>query len=708
MNWNRELIDEVKTVFTKAEFGAVVSKPVRYGFTTSAILAAQELGQRLLLVAPTHKILDETVFGTDNTAIKIRGNQECRQLQEEVKLNPLLRHIPALLPNCGNCKYFEDCKISEFQDSDGHFTVVGITYAKLQTIMSSNSERATTIREKLIEDINLVLFDESHILSQPGIASVPIELTRSESVTVPLSDVVAKFTKLQLRYNEEIVQLMADGEETTQQHLSKRLLMPPLLRTTQVTGKPWIDCCETTIQNHWVALKQLAQKGEVSSEVLKTLSNIVTIMNSRYIFVHYITGDNGLKQVSISAGDNSLVGAVTQFCKMTPEAKKVFVSGSQYEPWEGFFEYIAGGQLDRVAMPDTRKAADKLTLIPDTFKLSSWNFKEKLSEMLARIREISKAEGDAPIYCIVGNKSAFTQVKMALNDLPNVDVDYYRSSGSMGVARTERIGIALGLAEVPGGVCDPLTKDFESSRCLRLQGVHAATWQAVNRVRDPAGLEESRVYFIGVRAREVANCSIWGTNRRALISRVEDFVPQNGKKTKLLTFKIGVEQLIDLPHVRADPKLSSQDRRTVSIKDYIYHIQPKPQPRKLMIGWRGDNVATKTTERSNMINVGIPSIIDYRGKADKSIVATMAHKSMQRLREGTRSLSYDDLNLMNVNDLGASIQTEFACDGKAKSYYVPGYVPPGPLTLEDKARLFKACLSRMLTCSQFNSLREDT
>ncbi len=155
----------------RLNLGAVTSKLVRYGFTTSAILAAQELGQRLLLVGSAYKILDETVFGTDNTAIKIRGNQECRQLQEEFKTNSLLRLIPALLPNCECCKYSKGCKMPEFRDSDGHFMAVGITYAKLQAIMSSQGERAMVVMEKLIKDLDLVLFDESHVLSHPGICS---------------------------------------------------------------------------------------------------------------------------------------------------------------------------------------------------------------------------------------------------------------------------------------------------------------------------------------------------------------------------------------------------------------------------------------------------------------------------------------------------------------------------------------------------------
>jgi hypothetical protein len=147
-----------------------------------------------------------------------------------------------------------------------------------------------------------------------------------------------------------------------------------------------------------------------------------------------------------------------------------------------------------------------LTLIPDRWRLGSTNFAKKLPVILETIKAIADREKQ-PIYLLApsGSKAVWIKEEIAKLGLKNICVDYYRSDLSLGVERAERVCITVGMAETPANAFDALAHGKDSderwldSRKLRRQGVDAATWQAVNRVRDPDGKVESRVYFIGCR-----------------------------------------------------------------------------------------------------------------------------------------------------------------------------------------------------------------
>jgi hypothetical protein len=127
--------------------------------------------------------------------------------------------------------------------------------------------------------------------------------------------------------------------------------------------------------------------------------------------------------------------------------------------------------------------------------------------------------GHQPISIFAMNKKVLEQLKKGLGDYANIKVDYYRSEDTIGVSHPERISIAVGLAHIPRHLCDPLAQGIDDheryldSQPLRLNEVHAATWQAWSRVKDPDGEEESHLYCVGIRADEISDVVTWGTNR---------------------------------------------------------------------------------------------------------------------------------------------------------------------------------------------------
>jgi hypothetical protein len=191
--------------------------------------------------------------------------------------------------------------------------------------------------------------------------------------------------------------------------------------------------------------------------------------------------------LSSSQGRNHY--ALKQFLtQIAPKAQIVFVSGTMVERRPGFFSELSRREIKSAIFPDLNDTNSKMTLHPSKWRFSIKDGKEGIARAIREIREISEAVGHQPIYLVAMNTIYATLLEEALEDLPNITVDYYRSPDSMGVAQSARICIAVGAAELPRHACDPLAegKDgierFYDSQQLRINAVDSTTWQAWSRV----------------------------------------------------------------------------------------------------------------------------------------------------------------------------------------------------------------------------------
>ena len=220
-----------------------------------------------------------------------------------------------------------------------------------------------------------------------------------------------------------------------------------------------------------------------------------------------------------------LYHALTDFLSSRERAVKIFTSGTLLEPYIGFFKDLAGCELVDAVFPEANSASRRMKIIPDRWTLDSKNFNKRFERIVSRIADICREISPEKAYVIAPTAVKAARIRERLSelmpdkaDLP--EVDYYRSDHTIGVERSERVCIAIGIAQVPSNACDHLAagKDSEeraiSSAKIRTQSVQAATWQAWNRVKDPTGENECRIFCIGVRARQAADCATWGTNRR--------------------------------------------------------------------------------------------------------------------------------------------------------------------------------------------------
>jgi hypothetical protein len=492
-----------------------VCKQTRSGFTVSGVVAAERRNLKTLVLAPTRNILSKTVRETvekvGGIACNIPGNRACKYIQEVIQKDALLGELPIMMKDrCDDCEDYWTCPVTEIERID-HFTTATMTYSKMESVMLSSSDTAEYIKGQLA-DIDRIILDEAHLLSFPSLPQVDF----GRNVLLPdrynpLRNVQVKWMHFldenRDRANEIELQADYDSRFYTGFHASTNY------------NPTWQEQARM-----WGELIRLAENRDKYSPILTVqdiiaLRDIITIMCGSTATISYITGkDIGRMVVTGSQGRNHF--ALRQFLsEVVPNAQVIFVSGTLVERRPGFFSELSGRDINSVIFPDLNDTNSKMFIHPSTWRFSRRDGRDGIERAIREAREISESVGHQPIYLLAMNAMMAAQFKKALKDFPNINVDYYKSANSIGVEQAARICIAVGAAELPRHVCDPLAVGADDdaryidSQQLRINAVDTATWQAWSRVKDPDGLVESHVYCVGIRADEVSRIVTWGTLR---------------------------------------------------------------------------------------------------------------------------------------------------------------------------------------------------
>lgn len=323
----------------------------------------------------------------------------------------------------------------------------------------------------------------------------------------------------------------------------------------------------------WSELVHLATRYGLPDHELLLLRDIITICGAKSLSLRFIGSDEDeLGAVYVSSSQTLLWQCIREFLiYREQETKVIFGSATMFEPYPDFFSDLAGTELEHKTYPDINNATKKMTLIPDKWRLGSRNFKERLPEIVERIKEIAGIE-KKPILVLIMSKKRAAVLEKLLHGVSSVTVDYFGSDQTIGVKRTQRLCIVVGLGYLPANTYDNMAKDWLQSQQLRELAVDAASWQAICRIKDPAGERESKVYFIGVRLDRILQLATWGTERTLTVVNVGEIdVPGDGT-VKIPLFKVKVKEALDLPNIRAEIKNAARsDQR--SVKDFISNIE---------------------------------------------------------------------------------------------------------------------------------------
>lgn len=324
LSCNQQLVKAAEEIIESGS--CAVSKPIRAGMTTSTVLACERRGWLLLMLAPTRRILQETVTKAASNAVRIPGNSECPLIEPDLRKNPILRQLPLTLPNCQKCNESGWCEVLEILRAKDP-KVMGLTYAKIEALMLSHGKMAKEILTK-ISRAEVVMSDEAHVLSLPSAVSV----RAFASLKIP-----ANYTALERMYLmwldfcqshiQEIQELMVRAEEGhVSQHLSKSL--------SNFKKLEWKD-----LKKVWAQLRKLAVAHDLPDDDILTLRDIITILSTVQISIGYISEEEGESGgVYVSAGQVRQWRALNEFLtKYVDNAKVLFVSGTLFEPRPGYF-----------------------------------------------------------------------------------------------------------------------------------------------------------------------------------------------------------------------------------------------------------------------------------------------------------------------------------------------------------------------------------
>ena len=545
-----------------------VSKPVRAGFTTSAILAAQRAGLTVLFLAPTNAIIKDTVgkVARKDSSVRVPANIECQILKEKAAIHPLLRYVPLPLPDCQDCPHRPSCTVLDIikMDDPG---LICMTYSKLAAIQHSSSSDSKEVLNKLSKQA-VIIMDEAHTLSRAG--EIAVEAGRQLEIPPgypKLQGIYNKWLDFNESYAADIQELLDKSDNFASKYLAKKLSIVAIQ-------------CSDEKPEAWRELRDIACNDGMNQDDLTAMLNIVALMNSLSITLQFQHEDDK-KSVLVTSGRSEQAESIKDFLQdYGARADHIYVSGTLYEPHPGYFKELSGRDIVPVVFPDFQKANNTIVLIPDRWKLTSWNFARKLPEIIDTIQAISEKE-QQPIlvYAPSKAKAAVIRQKVEERGIPDIKVDYYRSSLSMGVESKYRICVAVGMAETPSNSCDSMAvgnNEYDmwfDSGCIRLQGVHADTWQAINRVKDPSGKVPSKVYMIGCRVEQLRELSKWGNNRRIIVDDIDFKAGSDGQLIYTRIYKIAVDEMIDPSPISGEKREDFHTTR-YALEDYIGGIEP--------------------------------------------------------------------------------------------------------------------------------------
>jgi hypothetical protein len=275
---DQRLVWAVEEIIEKGS--CAVSKPVRAGFTTSCVFACEKKGQSLLMLAPTRRILTETISKASSDAVRVPGNSECPLIEEDLKKNPILAQLPLTLPNCEKCNASEWCEVRRIlREKDP--SVMDLTYAKLEALMLSKGTTAKEILTKLAR-ADVVLLDEAHLLALPSTASV----RAFASLKIPKKyKILGKVYQMWLVFCQSHVELIKELMEKAEQGHAGQYLARNVSNVNILVWKG--------LKKAWAQLRKLAVEHELEDDEVLQLRDIISIMSSAAVSISYISEDEG-------------------------------------------------------------------------------------------------------------------------------------------------------------------------------------------------------------------------------------------------------------------------------------------------------------------------------------------------------------------------------------------------------------------------------
>ncbi len=536
----------------------LIHKTTRAGCTTALVAESLNRHEKFLCVVPTNAIADKTVVADakkysdreKSHIIHIPSNHHCVKNMELCEQYPDLKTLPILpLPeNCEGCSEYESCGVSRIlrcPECDG----TAVTYKKLAAMMLASSSRPNTQAEKILEIISSaknVIIDEVHDLQFTESTHLKVyndsigpTLNMGKYLILPqslkyINRAIHQFAVIQQdnKVKAAIHNVLggAQSEDYWKNHLSISMDNPsPGIADGEDPGKVMTAAYNEIIE----IMKNRKSLGFEIREVLE-LYDILSIVTNKTIAVSAIR-DKGHINIQLSAVDflfSQMLKSYTM--SIQNDKKRIMLTSATLGSYNYSDLFYGENPITRVtfgAGGDPLNTNSKMLILADTKKYGSIgrnsHFKKK-DEILSKTIKILDSWGDETCCIITLNRGYAISMEKDLEAMGHPHkVTYYKAPETMGVTSDARIMIAIGIAYKPSNSFDVVTANAQESKVLLEESVHADTWQAWSRVKDPQAKQESLVFGLGCTVEDCRNITTWGYDRNV---EIEPYIERQKKR----------------------------------------------------------------------------------------------------------------------------------------------------------------------------------
>lgn len=517
----------------------------RSGRTTSLISESINRNEPVLCIEPTTNIAKTTVhdavWKADFTypgynVINIPSNKDgCPKIREMIKANPLL-DLLQVIPRpewCPECDNFYKCENLRILHVD-HVDVISTTYHKIAAMMLSKNPIDKQILQKIRNTIKNAVFDECHKLEIEETKHVTLSRhSKQDDVTFNFNqyDVLKGDWKI-LKVVDEFLNIInnpeiskARDEVLEQARDSKRYFESSLRRVFDhdCGSKSYRTMLYSEVYSEIVTLCQHPEYKMKIADLLP-LYDMLAIVTSPKVQICAVR-DNGVIQVQLAAVDTMHRIMISNFIKTIQRKRRIILTSGTIN--NGSFDYsnLFFTPVNKMMWGrggDPLNTIGKMHIYADhrKYKMRSGDSRYSLSDNIANIVDdiikIRRSYHKVKIIAMNGKLAGElkNQLEKRYAGVHPSEIDYYNSKFSIGVECDSRVIITVGLAYKPSNTFDAVTDDPESSYVMLQETVHADTWQAISRAKDPDGVRNSYVFMLGSNLSDVEKVVTWGMDRK--------------------------------------------------------------------------------------------------------------------------------------------------------------------------------------------------
>jgi hypothetical protein len=488
-------------------------KTTRAGATVALCSESVRRNELFTLICRTNRNITKTVkeetasvVGRPINVVHILRNSFCPRIMELIKKYPAIEKLGFIpLPNCDFCN-IAPCPIKEaFEMPIDKVNGYSLTYAKLQSLLMSGSEKVKNLLNKLASQSKNIIFDEVQHLQEGSTVTVSLWEKKTgyeRTLDLQIYAKLGESSPLIQRFLEKAGQIMDTVEPEVGKlkkesavghylkHLAPTVQNPAYKRAMEEQkeydatiqdererlqnlhpDKSWVEI-ETMMPSYSEAIRGMMKQDISFSEIVKiqelfinaiqeprkydltedqiiTLSKLLSIVNADFLSVSYVRGLEG-EQISLQAQDTWMYKSLQAFTFKTLRnsgEKRIIFTTATFGALK-IEKLLNLHSIGDYVWGDPMNTSSKLLVVADKSRLSPYNFTKKLESTKALIEAVMEKFGSENVQICTMNKEWSKRL--------GIESTWYGSDLTEGVASHKRIWIMIGLAEKPVNAKDHL------------------------------------------------------------------------------------------------------------------------------------------------------------------------------------------------------------------------------------------------------------